>query len=459
MTATPTRTMTATPTRTMTATPTKTMTVTPTPTPTRTMTATPTRTMTATPTITITPTLTPTINSNCIDVTSIVVDASNGAVNLDKLSKYEEKIAIGQCLIINGSKYLVTGKTAPFTLLSDSTKEGFVEHALILSDIAPTETPTATPTPTMTMTHTATPSPTPTYTYSLPKPGNNLNPWEVQPPINVNNLNTSTATPSSKKINTSPENVYDIINNINTVPANINIAYTTPSVNSTINRNSLNSQYNSSNYTSNQRRDDLASLSDRLEEKILNNIKAQEPRFVNDIVAGVNAQVTLSNLARNQQSRVNTTPRPDFSRQITHNNQNQTGGLSINVDKANANPNRVGGLPSMSGSKAEVSFPNDPNPPDFYSYYGLLGSKGADYVPSNTISETNKMLGRLEYVPPPLPPAFDFSNFGSLKSKGIDNIKPVNALHAYHNYDEKIIVDNVVDEPKLTNREDYSMIR
>jgi len=379
--------------------------------------------------MTISPTLTPTINPNCIDVTSIVVDASNGAVNLDKLSKYEDKIAIGQCLIINGSKYLVTGKTAPFTLLGDSVNEGFVEHALILSDFAPTETPTATPTPTATMTPTATPTPTPTYTYSLPSPGNNINPWEVQPPIDFSNLNSSTAAPLSNYIDTSPKNVYDIINNMNTAPSNINIASTTPTLNSIINSNSPNTEYSPSNYSANQSQDDLASLSDRLEQKILNDIKAQEPKFVNDIVAEVNAQI------------------------------NQNGGLSVNADQANVYPNRDGGLPSMSGTKAEVSFPNDPNPPDFYSYYGLLGSKGADYVPTNTISETNKMLGRLEYAPPPLPPAFDFSNFGSLKSKGIDNVKPVNALHAYHDYNEKIVRDEIVDEVKLTNREDYSMIR
>jgi hypothetical protein len=81
--------------------------------------------------------------------------------------------------------------------------------------------------------------------------------------------------------------------------------------------------------------------------------------------------------------------------------------------------------------------------PDMYSYYGALQPKGSDYVSSNAISETNRMLGRLDYTPPPLPPNMDFTYYGELRSNCADSVKPVNALQGLNNYSEKILDDKL----------------
>jgi hypothetical protein len=240
--------------------------------------------------------------------------------------------------------------------------------------------------------------------------------------------------------------------------------------------------------------DNLEKISDKIEKKVFANIQKYEPQFVNDIVSGVKGILSgrqqnnnIATTAANTDSQIYNLPQqaaprpgpeqpqyqpqyqssdninnPEYARPILHNNVNSfnqsTGGL-LSVNLPESNNYRDGGLPSFSAGKSEINFPTDKNPADFYSYYGLLGPKGSDYVPTNTISETNKMLGRLQYVPPPLPPAFDFSYFGSLKSQNIDNVRPVNALQGSYTYNEKIVNDDIVDEVKLTNREDYSMIR
>jgi hypothetical protein len=103
-----------------------------------------------------------------------------------------------------------------------------------------------------------------------------------------------------------------------------------------------------------------------------------------------------------------------------------------------------------------------------YSHYGKLVPKGSDYVPSNTISETNKMLSRMDYLPPPLPPNMDFSYYGALRSKGLDTVKPVNGLQGLNtNNSEQILNERLYaitgqpgyEEPPVPNRIDYTMMR
>ena len=142
--------------------------------------------------------------------------------------------------------------------------------------------------------------------------------------------------------------------------------------------------------------------------------------------------------------------------------------MSVEVPKHYSN-NIPGQLPSISESKAKVNFPNMNSYPDMYSYYGALQPKGSDYVPLNTISETNKMLGRLDYVPPPLPPNMDFSYYGALRSKCGDSVKPANALQGPNpnNYSEQILDEKLYaitgqpgyEELPIPNRVDYTMIR
>jgi hypothetical protein len=124
-------------------------------------------------------------------------------------------------------------------------------------------------------------------------------------------------------------------------------------------------------------------------------------------------------------------------------------------------------LASVSSNDAKIIFPDAPNAPDNYSYNGALQSKGSDYVPMNSMSEKNKMLGRLDYKPPPLPPNMDFSYFGALRNKGGEDAKPVNALQGPNNYSDKILDENLysisgktgMQEFPIPNRIDYTMAR
>ena len=125
-----------------------------------------------------------------------------------------------------------------------------------------------------------------------------------------------------------------------------------------------------------------------------------------------------------------------------------------------------GKLPSISSNNAKVVFPDAPNVPDNYSYNGALQSKGSDYVPMNSMPETYKTLGRLDYTPPP-PSNMDFTYFGALRSKGGEDVKPVNALQGLNNYSEKILDENLysisgkigMQEFPIPNRNDYTMAR
>jgi hypothetical protein len=155
--------------------------------------------------------------------------------------------------------------------------------------------------------------------------------------------------------------------------------------------------------------------------------------------------------------------------QILRNNNNnifQSGGMSVQPETRD-NGKTNGQLPSVSSNDAKIIFPDAPNAPDNYSYYGALRSKGSEYVPMNSISETNKMLGRLDYAPPPLPPNMDFSYFGALRNKGGEDVKPVNALQGPNNYSEKILDENLysisgkigMQEFPIPNRIDYTMSR
>ena len=146
------------------------------------------------------------------------------------------------------------------------------------------------------------------------------------------------------------------------------------------------------------------------------------------------------------------------------NNVFQSGNMSVNLT-GQLNNDTPGQLPSTSGSKTQVNFPNMDSPSDMYSYYGALRSKGADYVPSNAISETNKKLGKLGYVPPPLPMNYDFTYYGALPSKGTDNVKAVNAVQGpnQNNYTEHILDRKLYaitgqpgyEELPIPNRVDY----
>jgi hypothetical protein len=146
------------------------------------------------------------------------------------------------------------------------------------------------------------------------------------------------------------------------------------------------------------------------------------------------------------------------------NNVFQSGNMSANLSDQ-ITGDTPGQLPSTSGSKTQVNFPNIDSPSDMYSYYGALRSKGSDYVPSNSISETNKKLGRLGYVPPPLPMNYDFTYYGALPSKGENNVKAANALQGpnQNKYTEQILDGKLYaitgqpgyEELPIPNRVDY----
>jgi hypothetical protein len=109
---------------------------------------------------------------------------------------------------------------------------------------------------------------------------------------------------------------------------------------------------------------------------------------------------------------------------------------------------------AISESKTEVQFPDDPNPLDSYSYYGALKPKGGDFVPLNTSVQTNdKMLDRMLYTPPPLPPDFEFSYYGALRSKGA-NFVPLNSSRKPDANPEKVLNDEVYQRSLEPNYQD-----
>jgi hypothetical protein len=209
---------------------------------------------------------------------------------------------------------------------------------------------------------------------------------------------------------------------------------------------------------------------------ITNITNAIEKKLLDDIVNGINTKFTLGSQCTSYNNEDPNAPqykqssRPSSNAIPRENTNNvfQSGNMSVEIPKQYSNQT-PGQLPSISESKTKVNFPIMNTPPDMYSYYGALQSKGSDYVSSNAISETNKMLGRLDYVPPPLPPNFDFSYYGALRSKNTDSVKPVNALQGPNpnNYSEKILDEKFYaitgqpgyEELPIPNRIDYTMIK
>jgi hypothetical protein len=201
---------------------------------------------------------------------------------------------------------------------------------------------------------------------------------------------------------------------------------------------------------------DFATLSKQIEKKTLNDV-------------AYSAQQQSSNNARGRVDNNGSSDKPaQGSREILRNNNNnifQSGGMSVQPERRH-NYESDGKLQSFSSNNAKVVFPDAPNVPDNYSYNGALQSKGSDYVPMNSISETNKMLGRLDYTMPP-PANMDFTYFGALRSKGGEDAKPVNALQGLNNYSEKILDENLysmsgkigMQEFPIPNRTDYTMSR
>ena len=191
---------------------------------------------------------------------------------------------------------------------------------------------------------------------------------------------------------------------------------------------------------------DLTNISNEIEKKILNDLQNNETKLANDIINGVNAKlspVPSDCNAYQSESKYAIQQASSSSNPIMRPNTNnvfQSGNMYVKLPDQELNK-RPGQLPSISESKAKVIFPNMESPSDQYSYYGALQTKGSDFAASNSISETNRMLGRLDYVPPPLPPNLDFTYYGAIRSKGTDNVKPVNALQGPNpnNYTEKII--------------------
>jgi hypothetical protein len=212
---------------------------------------------------------------------------------------------------------------------------------------------------------------------------------------------------------------------------------------------------------------DLTNISNEIENKLLNDIQNNKTKLVNDIVSGINKKINpansyyevnnnsnipyFNNTSYQSESEYNkyikqqNIPSSNSIVQPNTNNVFQSGNMQVRLPDRYLD-NRSGQLPSISESKTQVVFPTSEsgNPPHIYSYNGALQEKGSDFVASNTISETNRMLGRLDYVPPPLPPNLDFTYYGALRSKGID-VKPVNALQGPNpnNYSEKILDDNL----------------
>jgi hypothetical protein len=241
---------------------------------------------------------------------------------------------------------------------------------------------------------------------------------------------------------------------------------------------------------------DILKLSTEIEKKILDDIHNSESKIINDVITGVNAKInpsttmtpsttyipySRSSESSTQSQNIINQGKLDYNSQyndqtvgpssnpVLRPNTNsvfQSGGMSIDLPQKQTS-DTPGQIPSISEKHAKVNFPDVPVPPDIFSYYGALRSKGSEYVPSNTISETNKLLGRLDYVPPPLPPNLDFTYYGALRSKGTYNVKPLNALQGPNNYSEKILDEKLYaingqpsyEELPIPNRIDYTMIK
>ena len=138
-----------------------------------------------------------------------------------------------------------------------------------------------------------------------------------------------------------------------------------------------------------------------------------QKKLVDDIVNGINTKFTPGSQCNSYNSAMpnasyNSNYGSQYQPQYQHqtgpssnpilrpktNNVFQSGNMSVNVGGQITN-DTPGQLPSTSESKTQVNFPNTYSPSDIYSYYHALRTKGADYVPLNAITETNKRLGRL----------------------------------------------------------------
>ena len=176
---------------------------------------------------------------------------------------------------------------------------------------------------------------------------------------------------------------------------------------------------------------DLTNISNEIEQKILNDLQSSETKIVDDIVNDLNAKFSPT-ISDYNDSQVGSSYNP-VMREKTD-NVFQSGNMSVSIPDQESN-NRPGYLPSISESKTQIIFPNTESPSNQNYYYG------ADYVPSYAISETNRMLGRLDYVPPPLPPNFDFTYYGPFRSNATNDVKPANALQGpnINNNSDKIL--------------------
>jgi hypothetical protein len=331
-------------------------------------------------------------------------------------------------------------------------------------------------------------------------------------PDGIANINLSDAkqtTQSSSGFKNYKENFTESIND-DTV--NVNFSIENPNDKNLSAPSTTKQPINNDQVQTNLCESDFAELSNKIEKKILDDIevKTREKKIINDVVDGVNDRIKnkisyydnkttfspnnpYSNVQKYVQdnsdkletelSDSRAQARVESKKQIYNNNNNsnnqpqqilrpnnnsifQAGGMSVKQDYSQPTDNN-GIIPSMSSYNTKVVFPDSSNGADSYSYYGALQPKGSDYAPMNSISETNKMLGRLDYAPPPLPPNMDFSYFGALRNKGTDDAKPVNALQGLNNYSEKILDDNLysiagkmgVQEFPIPNRIDYTMYR
>jgi len=140
------------------------------------------------------------------------------------------------------------------------------------------------------------------------------------------------------------------------------------------------------------------------------------------------------------------------------------GSIVVNAkrDKTDKSLGYLGG--AISESKTEVQFPEDEQPLDSYSYYGALKPKGSNFVPLNTSNQSgDKMIDRMLYTPPPLPPNFEFSYYGALRSKGA-NFVPLNSSNRSAADPEKVLNDEVYQnslqpnnqEPDVPNQIDFT---
>ena len=218
---------------------------------------------------------------------------------------------------------------------------------------------------------------------------------------------------------------------------------------------------------------DLTNATNTTDKKVVNdNANGVNTKFIsgsqyNSYNSAMPNASYISNYGSQHQSQISNNQSGPSSNPIlrgTRNNVFQSGNMSVNL-AGQLNNDTPGQLPSISENKTQVNFPTMDSPSDMYSYYGALRSKGADYVPFNSISETNKKLGRLGYVPPNLPMNYDFTYYGALPSKGANNAKAANALQGpnQNNYTEYILDRKLYtitgqpgyEELPIPNRIDY----